>query len=132
VRVELLASGRGWVDLHPVVFGSDGHGRQADIGGGHFDCPPDGFAEGMIGGRSVRYVSLEQQRRFHQGYEPLTPTCTISPFCLAFLRRLPYCLDAESFGLSAIRNARSSPHCRRGFRDANWQFACSAFRTASV
>jgi lincosamide nucleotidyltransferase A/C/D/E len=66
VRVELVAPGRGWVDLHAVVFGSDGHGRQADIGGGHFDYPPDGFAEGMIGGRSVRCVLLEQQRRFHQ------------------------------------------------------------------
>ena len=27
-----VAPGRGWVDLHPVMFGSDGHGRQADIG----------------------------------------------------------------------------------------------------
>jgi lincosamide nucleotidyltransferase A/C/D/E len=26
VRVELVAPGRGWVDLHPVMFGPDGHG----------------------------------------------------------------------------------------------------------
>ena len=36
VRVELVAPGRGWVDLHPVMFGPDGHGRQADIGGWSF------------------------------------------------------------------------------------------------
>jgi lincosamide nucleotidyltransferase A/C/D/E len=70
VRVELVAPGRGWVDLHPVVFGTDGHGRQADIGGGHFDYPPDGFAEGVIAGRRVPCLSLEQQLRFHDGYKP--------------------------------------------------------------
>jgi lincosamide nucleotidyltransferase A/C/D/E len=83
VRVELVAPGRGWVDLHPVVFGSDGHGRQADIGEGHFDYPPDGFTEGMIAGRRVRCISLEQQRRFHEGYEPRD----IDLHDLALLRR---------------------------------------------
>src|SRR4051812_37627781 len=34
VRVELAAPCRGWVDLHPVVFDSSGHGRQADRNGG--------------------------------------------------------------------------------------------------
>jgi hypothetical protein len=33
VRIELVAEGRGWVDVHPVVFDATGHGRQADIGG---------------------------------------------------------------------------------------------------
>ena len=70
VRVELVAPNRGWVDLHPVVFGVDGHGRQADLGGGHFEYPPDGFAEGVIAGRRVRCLSAEQQRRFHEGYDP--------------------------------------------------------------
>jgi len=30
VRMELAAPDRGWVDLHPVVFDSSGHGRQAE------------------------------------------------------------------------------------------------------
>lgn len=37
VRVELARPGMGWVDLHPVVFDATGHGRQADLDGGHFD-----------------------------------------------------------------------------------------------
>ncbi len=84
VRVELVAPGLGWVDLHPVVFGSHGHGRQANVGGGHFDYPPDGFAEGMIAGWRLRCVSLEQQRRFHEGYGPRD----IDLHDLAFLHRL--------------------------------------------
>jgi Aminoglycoside-2''-adenylyltransferase len=31
VRVELVAGGRGWVDVHPVVFDATGQGRQADL-----------------------------------------------------------------------------------------------------
>lgn len=31
VRVELVAPGRGWVDLHPVTFDHTGHGRQTDL-----------------------------------------------------------------------------------------------------
>lgn len=92
VRVELGAPGRGWVDLHPVMFGPDGHGRQTDVGGGHFDYPPDGFAEGVIAGRRVRCLSLEQQRRFHEGYEPRD----IDLHDLALLRRLSSCVAVRS------------------------------------
>jgi lincosamide nucleotidyltransferase A/C/D/E len=99
VRVELVAPGRGLVDLHPVMFGSDGHGRQADIGGGHFDYPPDGFAEGMIAGRRVRCISLEQQRRFHEGYEPRD----IDLHDLALLRRLSSCSIPTVRRLSAAK-----------------------------
>ena len=69
-RVELAASGERWVDLHPVTFTADGHGRQADLDGGHFDYPPECFVTGRIGGRAVPCLSVEQQRRFHTGYEP--------------------------------------------------------------
>src|SRR5215204_4615807 len=37
-RLELVAAGTR-VDLHPVRFGADGGGRQADLDGGHFEYP---------------------------------------------------------------------------------------------
>lgn len=46
VRVELQASGARWVDVHPV-----------------------GFDAGVIGGRRVNCLSVEQQRSFRSGYE---------------------------------------------------------------
>jgi lincosamide nucleotidyltransferase A/C/D/E len=69
VRVELQASGARWVDVHPVGFDADGHGRQAGLGGSWFEYPPDGFAAGVIGGRRVNCLSVEQQRSFRSGYE---------------------------------------------------------------
>lgn len=69
VRIELRASGPRWVDVHPVSFSADGHGRQPDLDGGHFDYPPAAFASGPIGGRLVNCLSAHQQRRFHAGYE---------------------------------------------------------------
>jgi lincosamide nucleotidyltransferase A/C/D/E len=69
VRVELRASGARWVDVHPVGFDADGHGRQPDRDGGFFDYPPDGFATGTIGERQVNCLSVDQQRRFRTGYE---------------------------------------------------------------
>ena len=70
VRVELVADDRGWVDVHPVVFDATGHGRQADLGGGHFDYPPEAFDKGALGGVCVPCLSREQQLLFHTGYEP--------------------------------------------------------------
>jgi len=69
VRIELSAAGGRWVDVHPVAFGEDGHGRQADLDGGSFDYPPDAFSHGLIAGRSVPCLSAGQQRRFRTGYE---------------------------------------------------------------
>jgi lincosamide nucleotidyltransferase A/C/D/E len=68
--VELTAPGRGWVDLHPVVFDSSGHGRQADRNGGHFDYPSDAFDDGIIDGIATPCLSGTPQVRFHRGYEP--------------------------------------------------------------
>jgi len=70
VRVELVNAGQGWVDLHPVVFDHAGHGRQADVDGGHFDYPPDGFDIGVLDESEVPCLSREQQVAFHTGYEP--------------------------------------------------------------
>ncbi len=68
--MELAAEGRGWVDLHPVVFDAAGHGRQADVSGGSFDYPPGAWDEGTLGGTRVRCLSRGQQVRFHTGYPP--------------------------------------------------------------
>ena len=70
VRVELVAPSRGWVDVHPVTFDRTGHGRQADVSGGHFDYPPEAFTNGTLGGVVVPCLSREQQLRFHSGYQP--------------------------------------------------------------
>src|ERR1022692_2164811 len=42
VRIELAAAGARWVDVHPVRFTEGGRGRQAGLGGTHFDylCVP--------------------------------------------------------------------------------------------
>jgi lincosamide nucleotidyltransferase A/C/D/E len=69
VRIELRAPDSRWVDVHPVTFGADHHGRQPDLDGGHFDYPPTAFASGSIGGRLVNCLSVQQQRQFHVGYD---------------------------------------------------------------
>jgi lincosamide nucleotidyltransferase A/C/D/E len=61
VRVELVAEGRGWVDVHPVVFDATGHGREADLGGGRFDYPPEAFDQGALGGMCVPCLSRDRQ-----------------------------------------------------------------------
>ena len=69
VRVELVAEGRRWVDVHPVVFDATGHGRQADLGGGQFEYPPRAFDQGALGGVCVPCLSRDQQLLFHTGYQ---------------------------------------------------------------
>ena len=68
-RVELAASGSRWVDLHPVCFAADGHGRQADLDGGVFEYLADCFAIGRIRGSAVPCLSVDQQLRFREGFE---------------------------------------------------------------
>jgi lincosamide nucleotidyltransferase A/C/D/E len=84
VRVELVAEGRGWVDVHPVVFDATGHGRQVDLGGGQFDYPPEAFGQGALGGVRVPCLSRDQQLLFHTGYEPRI----VDRLDLALLQRL--------------------------------------------
>ena len=84
VRLELVAEGRGWVDLHPVVFDATGHGRQADLGGGQFDYPPEAFDKGALGGVRVPCLSRDQQLLFHSGYQPRA----VDLLDLALLERL--------------------------------------------
>jgi len=58
------------VDLHPVRFDQRGFGIQQGLRPGkQFHYPPDAFATGVISGRQVACLSVEQQLRFHSGYE---------------------------------------------------------------
>lgn len=69
LRVEVVAGGERWVDVHPVTFDASGHGVQGDPVGTHFRYPPDAFAQGRIGNRAVPCLSVSQQLAFHSGYE---------------------------------------------------------------
>jgi lincosamide nucleotidyltransferase A/C/D/E len=69
-RVE-LAGLHGRVDLHPIVWGEDGAGRQQGLDGETFDYPARSLdSVGMIGGREVRCGTPELQLAFHSHYEP--------------------------------------------------------------
>jgi lincosamide nucleotidyltransferase A/C/D/E len=70
VRVEMAASGERWVDLHPVVLGSDDDGVQAGLDGVVFSYPASARVTGHLGGREVACLSVAKQLEFHSGYEP--------------------------------------------------------------
>jgi lincosamide nucleotidyltransferase A/C/D/E len=84
VRVEVVAAGRGRVDVHPVTFDEAGDGRQADLDGGYFHYPAGCFTTGVIAGRRVNCLTIEQQLPFHSGYPPRD----VDRADLALLRRL--------------------------------------------
>jgi lincosamide nucleotidyltransferase A/C/D/E len=86
VRMELRASGGRWVDVHPVHFDEDGHGRQPDLDGGHFDYPPAAFTTGSIGGHLVPCLSAQQQRRFRTGMSIASKTSMIWPSSMRSMR----------------------------------------------
>ena len=70
-RVELAAEGQRWVDLHPVVFDDHGTGWQTNVDDlPPFRYPPEAFTRGYIEGEAVGCLSVEQQLRFHTGYQP--------------------------------------------------------------
>jgi len=69
-RVELVAPGRGWVDLHPLVIDDTGNARQAALEGGWHEFDNSWFTTGSLAGVTVPCVSAEAQRLFHAGYEP--------------------------------------------------------------
>jgi lincosamide nucleotidyltransferase A/C/D/E len=68
-RVELVAPGWGWVDVHPLVIDDDGNARQAALGGGWHEFPRSFFTIGHIGNVAVPCVTKEAQRLFHSGYD---------------------------------------------------------------
>jgi lincosamide nucleotidyltransferase A/C/D/E len=67
-RVELVAPGGGWADVHPLVIDKDGNARQAALGGGWHEFPRSFFTTGHLGDVEVPCVSREAQRVFHSGY----------------------------------------------------------------
>lgn len=68
-RVELVAPGRGWVDVHPLEFDENGAARQAALDGGWHEFPKSYFVHGRLGSVTVPCVSATAQRHFHTGYE---------------------------------------------------------------
>ena len=67
----VLKKGGIQIDLHPVVFGDDGVGRQLVPGGAPFVYPKDAFGDGSINGTSVPNLTAKQLLEFHLGYTPL-------------------------------------------------------------
>jgi lincosamide nucleotidyltransferase A/C/D/E len=85
-RVELVSrTGRGWVDLHPLVIEENGDARQAAVDGGWHELPATWFTTGSLDGVSVPCVSVDAQRTFHAGYE----LRDVDRLDLAQLDRLP-------------------------------------------
>ncbi|MFB9378308.1 nucleotidyltransferase domain-containing protein [Kineococcus gynurae] len=70
VRVELVAPGRGWVDVHPLRFDAVGAAVQAGLDGAEFSYPADCFVTGSLAGVEVGCLSVRRQLAFHEGYEP--------------------------------------------------------------
>ena len=68
-RVELVAPGRGRVDVHPLAFDADGNGIQAGLNGERHLYPAASFVTGQIEGWAVRCLSVGQQIEWHAGYE---------------------------------------------------------------
>ncbi len=69
-RIELVAPGRGRVDLHPLLIATDGSARQAALSGGYHHFPASYFTVGHLNGEKVPCVTVATQRSFRQGYEP--------------------------------------------------------------
>jgi lincosamide nucleotidyltransferase A/C/D/E len=68
-RVELVAAGHRWVDLHPLLLDGDGSARQVALGGGFHLFPASYFVMGSLSGVPIPCISLQAQRLFHRGYE---------------------------------------------------------------
>lgn len=70
VRIEVVAAGRGWVDVHPVRLMVDGSGVQAGPDGTRFDYPAECFTTGALAGREVPCLTAVRQQLLHTGYQP--------------------------------------------------------------
>lgn len=114
VRVELVAPGRGWVDLHPVAFDARGHGQQASLDGDPFDYPPEAFTTGRLDGLTVPCLARDQQRRFHSGY----PLRAADRHDLALL---------ESLASPAVRLREATPADLEALLDVEQEGAVRAF-----
>lgn len=68
VRVAVRDQAGREIDIHPIVFETDGSAWLPDLEGGRFTYPAEAFATGTIGGRDVPCISAELQLTFHRGY----------------------------------------------------------------
>jgi lincosamide nucleotidyltransferase A/C/D/E len=68
-RVELVAPGRGRVDLHPLLIDETGDARPAALDGGWDEFPSTWFAHGSLNGTQIPCVTAQAQRAFRTGYE---------------------------------------------------------------
>ena len=69
--VRFVLDGPAELDMHPIRFADDGSATQAaDNHGATFAYPADCFVTGRIEGTEVPCLSVGQQLRFHQGYQP--------------------------------------------------------------
>lgn len=59
------------IDMHPVVFGETGLGKQLVPNGKPFLYPKNAFTTGKINNETVPCLTAEQLVTFHLGYEPL-------------------------------------------------------------
>lgn len=67
VRVELVAPGRGRVDVHPIDFDSAGDGVQQGLDSAVFRYPAACLTSGTIAGRTVPCLSVARQVQLHGG-----------------------------------------------------------------
>jgi lincosamide nucleotidyltransferase A/C/D/E len=68
-RVELVAAGRGWVDVHPLALAADGTGVQTGQDGERWVYPAACFTTGRVAGRTVGCISAAQQIAWRSGYQ---------------------------------------------------------------
>jgi lincosamide nucleotidyltransferase A/C/D/E len=68
-RVELVAGGRGRVDVHPLQLHADGSASQVALDGGSYFFPRGYFTMGSLAGRPVPCFSVAAQRHFRSGYD---------------------------------------------------------------
>lgn len=68
VGVEVCAGPGQWVEVHPVVFGADGHGVQAGPDGAELHHRAESFTLGTIRGYDVPCLTASHQRDLHRGY----------------------------------------------------------------
>ena len=65
----LAASGRGWVDVHPLTHDAEGNRYQAGLDGERYLYPADCFVTGHVLGRPIPCLSVPLQIEWHEGYE---------------------------------------------------------------
>ena len=90
-RLVLEASIHRRIDLHTIIFDSEGGGVQHLQDGRSYRYPPQGFAAiGQVSGRRLSCLTPEVQLECHMGYEPTdTDRRDVGFLVERFVLRLP-------------------------------------------